>query len=69
MGRLEILKHFFPKIHDINATNAIGDTLLMSAARFHDIHTLKLIIDAKPNINLQDKDGRTALMWGKKFFC
>lgn len=63
MGRFEILKHFFPKIHDINATNATGDTLLMSAARFHDIHTLKLIIDAKPNINLQDKDGRTALMW------
>ena len=69
MGRSEILRHLMPKIHDINVQSSTGDTLLMSAARFHDIKTFELILDAKPSINLQDNESRTALMWGKDFLC
>ena len=53
MGRAEILKHVFRKIHDINDKNSIGETLLTSGVRLHDCQTLQLILDGKPNIDLQ----------------
>lgn len=39
---------------------------LILAALCGDKQTLELILNANPNINKQNEEGKTALMWGKK---
>ena len=56
----------YVKIHDINEKNAEGWTALMISARnsntFSTIETIRLLIDANANVNLQKNNGSTALI-------
>jgi ankyrin repeat protein len=48
---------------DLNIKNNIGFTLIHNASL--EIETLEILINAKVNVNMQDKFGRTSLHWAE----
>ncbi len=51
---------------NINAKNRDGMTIMMYASVYGNIDVLKYLIANKADINLEDNNGRTALMWSAK---
>lgn len=47
---------------DINATDEEGCTPLMLAAQHHKLNSIEQLLDNKPKLDLQDKNGNTALL-------
>lgn len=54
-------------IENPNKTDLDGRTLLMKAAKSGDLSKVKDLIYSKANVNMQDKDGWTALMFACRF--
>jgi len=65
-GTAEMLTILF-EFRDVNidARNTLGQTLLIRAARASDCDSklLKVILGMKPNLDLKDNNGKTALMY------
>ena len=55
----ELIKYKFP----LYVKNEYGRTSLMLASVHNNIEIVKLLIDARVDVNLQEKDGWTALMF------
>ena len=63
-GNLEALKQHIAAGTDLNQRSTDGQksTLLITAAAFGHVEAAKALIEAKADLNLQDKDGSTALI-------
>ncbi|MBI3873870.1 MAG: ankyrin repeat domain-containing protein [Arcobacter sp.] len=48
---------------DFNISNEFGITPLMSAARKGDVRLVKFLLKSVRNVNLEDKEGNTALYY------
>lgn len=65
-GNLSRVKTLIAKNHNINATDANGNTPLILAVRYRKREVAKYLIRAGANVRTRNKAGQTALYWAKR---
>ena len=58
---LPVIKFLIANGAEVNATDALGETALIMAARAGNEDIVKTLIKARANVNAKDAEGRTAL--------
>ena len=65
-GLIDALREILQKRVDVNEQDGFGNCAVLAAASRNDLAMLTLLVEAKANLEVKDRVGRSPLGWAKK---